>query len=151
MARRRRPRWFLVTREPWAAQHGRRTWWRWDDVARRWALPTGSVRCRGGADTVAYLMYTSGLDPAGQKGVAVTHRNIVRLVRKTTGYGRVPAPATGSRRASNVSFDARHLRAVGGAAQTVPNWWGLDRDDVPGRHAPRGDALPGTCGSTCCS
>lgn len=78
-----------------------------DELASR---PAGRL---GGAidpDRLAYVMYTSG--STGQpKGVAVTHRNVVRLVRDTN-YIDI-RPDDGVAQAANISFDAATFEAWG--------------------------------------
>jgi len=52
----------------------------WDAVAAR---PSTRLESTAGGDDLAYVTYTSGSTGA-PKGVAVTHRNVVRLVRGTS-------------------------------------------------------------------
>ncbi|GAA3040173.1 amino acid adenylation domain-containing protein [Actinokineospora globicatena] len=67
------------------------------------AFPADRVDATLSPDTLAYIMYTSG--STGQpKGVGVTHRNIVRLVRETDYVHLGPDDAVAQ--VSTLSFDA---------------------------------------------
>jgi amino acid adenylation domain-containing protein len=75
---------------------------------------------------LAYVMYTSG-STGPPKGVAVSHRNVVRLVRDTNYLDVQPGDTVAQ--AANISFDAATLEAWGAllnGARVV----GLSIDDV---------------------
>lgn len=79
-----------------------------------------------GPQSLAYVMYTSG-STGSPKGVAVTHRNIVRLVRSADSID-VRSTDTAIQ-AANISFDAATLETWG-ALLNGARLVGLDKDDV---------------------
>ena len=78
------------------------------------------------ADGLLYVMFTSG-SSGTPKGVAITHRNVVRLVRGT-GYATFE-PGDRIAQISNAAFDAATLE-VWGALANGGHLIGFDRDTV---------------------
>ncbi|MEU9075078.1 non-ribosomal peptide synthetase [Kitasatospora sp. NPDC048538] len=90
------------------------------------AEPATRPDVRVGPQSLAYIMYTSG-STGGPKGVAVTHRNIVRLVRSADSI-EVRRTDTAAQ-AATISFDAATLETWG-ALLNGARLVGLARDDV---------------------
>jgi amino acid adenylation domain-containing protein len=88
---------------------------------------------RPGPDDLAYVMYTSG-SAGSPKGICVTHRNIIRLVRDTNYVEFRPGDRVAQ--ISNAAFDAATFE-VWGALLNGAHLIGFDRDTVlsPGRLA----------------
>jgi amino acid adenylation domain-containing protein len=79
-----------------------------------------------GAEDLAYVMYTSG-SSGTPKGICVTHRNVVRLVRNTN-YVRFE-PGDRVAQISNAAFDAATFE-VWGALLNGGELVGFDRDTM---------------------
>ena len=79
-----------------------------------------------GPHDLAYVMYTSG-STGRAKGVAVTHRNVIRLVRDTD-YVQI-RPADRIAQASNTAFDAATFE-VWGALLCGAELVGITRDEL---------------------
>jgi amino acid adenylation domain-containing protein len=98
-----------------------------DQVAAELARqPATRPERRTHPDALAYVMYTSG-STGPPKGVAVSHRNIVRLVRDTDYLDIQPSDTVAQ--AANISFDAATLEAWG-ALLNGARLVGLASDDV---------------------
>ncbi|MER7753809.1 non-ribosomal peptide synthetase [Kitasatospora sp. NPDC097643] len=79
-----------------------------------------------GPHALAYVMYTSG-STGGPKGVAVTHRNIVRLVRSADSLD--VRPTDTAVQAATISFDAATLETWG-ALLNGARLLGLEKAEV---------------------
>jgi amino acid adenylation domain-containing protein len=88
------------------------------------AEPSESLGLPLGGDDVAYVMYTSG-STGRPKGVCVTHRGVIRLVRRTNLVSFVPSDIVAQ--ASNSSFDAATFE-VWGALINGARLVGIPRD-----------------------
>ncbi|GAA2358005.1 non-ribosomal peptide synthetase [Catellatospora methionotrophica] len=88
--------------------------------------PSTRPRVRVGPQSLAYVMYTSG-STGGPKGVAVTHRNIVRLARSADAIE--VRPTDTAVQAANISFDAATLETWG-ALLNGARLVGLGKDEL---------------------
>ncbi|MEV4413081.1 non-ribosomal peptide synthetase [Catellatospora sp. NPDC049609] len=93
------------------------------DLAGR---PATRPAVRVGPQSLAYVMYTSG-STGGPKGVAVTHRNIVRLACSADSIE--VRPSDTAVQAANISFDAATLETWG-ALLNGARLVGLGKDEV---------------------